>query len=165
MKSEPQCLWTTGVMTKKCTALPETDYMRAEDTCLDSMEKADKVYIDGSATKIGASAYAGLGMWSPDNGNFKENGPLKGKGQRSDRAEVRALLAALEKTIGKIEVITDNQYVRDTSNYLLSGGTVHKGKHSDLWTRIHSNIEKLISIRWVKAHLTKRKSHSGGSLI
>eukprot|EP00972_Heterocapsa_arctica_P088575 13060352-Heterocapsa_arctica.AAC.1 len=61
MKSESQCLWTTGVIAKECTALPETDYMRAEDTRLDSMEKADKVYIDGSATKIGASAYAGWG--------------------------------------------------------------------------------------------------------
>eukprot|EP00972_Heterocapsa_arctica_P014542 2140513-Heterocapsa_arctica.AAC.1 len=79
-------------------------------------------------------------MWSPDNGNFKEKGPRKGKDQGSDRAEVRALLAALEKTIGKNEVITDNQYVRDTTNYLLSGGTVHKGKHNDLWTRINSNI-------------------------
>eukprot|EP00972_Heterocapsa_arctica_P070472 10409797-Heterocapsa_arctica.AAC.1 len=68
-------------------------------------------------------------MWSPDNGNFKENGPLKGKDQGSDRAEVRARLAALEKAIGNIEVITDNQYVRDTTNYLISGGAVHKGKH------------------------------------
>eukprot|EP00972_Heterocapsa_arctica_P095536 14089355-Heterocapsa_arctica.AAC.1 len=87
-------------------------------------------------------------MWSPDNGNFKENGPLKVKDQGSDRAEVRALIAALEKTTGKVEFITDNQHVRDTTNYLLSGGIVHKGNHSDLWTRINSNIGKLISIRW-----------------
>eukprot|EP00972_Heterocapsa_arctica_P063730 9403562-Heterocapsa_arctica.AAC.1 len=65
-------------------------------------------------------------MWSPDNVNFKENGSLKGKDQGSDRAEVRANLAALEKTIGRIEVITDNQYVRDTTNNLLMGDTVHK---------------------------------------
>eukprot|EP00972_Heterocapsa_arctica_P089143 13144899-Heterocapsa_arctica.AAC.1 len=61
MKSEPQCLWTTRVITKEYTALPETDFMRAEDTCLDSAENAVKVYIDGSATKIEASAYAGWG--------------------------------------------------------------------------------------------------------
>eukprot|EP00972_Heterocapsa_arctica_P071829 10610149-Heterocapsa_arctica.AAC.1 len=87
-------------------------------------------------------------MWSPDNPNFKENDALKGKDQRSDRAEVRALVAALEKSIGKIEVITDNQYVRDTANGLLTGGLVHKGKHSDLWSRIQNNIGKLASIRW-----------------
>eukprot|EP00972_Heterocapsa_arctica_P033097 4868821-Heterocapsa_arctica.AAC.1 len=61
--------------------------MKAEDISLNYIEKADKVYIDGSATKFGASAYAGWGMWSPDNANFKTNGPLKGKDQGSDRAE------------------------------------------------------------------------------
>eukprot|EP00972_Heterocapsa_arctica_P026758 3939090-Heterocapsa_arctica.AAC.1 len=67
MNSEPQCLWTTGVITKDYTALPETEYMKADDISLNCTEKADKVYIDGSATKIGANAYAGWGMWSPDN--------------------------------------------------------------------------------------------------
>eukprot|EP00972_Heterocapsa_arctica_P069507 10269475-Heterocapsa_arctica.AAC.1 len=61
--------------------------MKAEDICLDCTEKADKVFIYGSANKIGASAYARWGMWSPDNARFKENGPLKGKDQGSDRAE------------------------------------------------------------------------------
>eukprot|EP00972_Heterocapsa_arctica_P078748 11611665-Heterocapsa_arctica.AAC.1 len=61
MNSEPQCLWTTGVITKDYTALPETEYMTADDISLNCTAKADKVYIDGSATKIGASAYAGWG--------------------------------------------------------------------------------------------------------
>eukprot|EP00972_Heterocapsa_arctica_P029681 4371835-Heterocapsa_arctica.AAC.1 len=61
MNSEPQCLWTTGVITKDYTALPETEHMKSEDISLSCTEKADKVYIDGSATKIGASAYAGWG--------------------------------------------------------------------------------------------------------
>jgi ribonuclease HI len=155
MNAEPQCLWTTGVITKDYTTLPETEYMKAEDISLDSTQKTQKVYIDGSATKIGASAYAGWGFWSPDNEQFKENGPLKGKYQGSDRAEVRALLAALEKTIGRIEVITDNMYVRDTTNGLLTGDIVHKGKNSDLWSRIYDHMDKIVSIRWVKAHLKK----------
>eukprot|EP00972_Heterocapsa_arctica_P032497 4787438-Heterocapsa_arctica.AAC.1 len=63
--------------------------MRAEDIAKDSTEKAQKVYIDGSATQIGASAYAGWGTWSPDNPNFKENDALKEKtkdqtGRRSE---------------------------------------------------------------------------------
>eukprot|EP00972_Heterocapsa_arctica_P075101 11081416-Heterocapsa_arctica.AAC.1 len=61
--------------------------MAAEDTEHDSTETAQQVYIDGSATQIEASAYAGWGMWSPDNTNFKEHGALKGKDQGSDRAE------------------------------------------------------------------------------
>eukprot|EP00972_Heterocapsa_arctica_P085100 12539229-Heterocapsa_arctica.AAC.1 len=59
MNSEPQCLWTTRVITKDYTALPETEYMKGEDVSLPCTEKTNKVYIDGSATTIGASAYAG----------------------------------------------------------------------------------------------------------
>eukprot|EP00972_Heterocapsa_arctica_P042511 6265705-Heterocapsa_arctica.AAC.1 len=85
--------------------------------------------------------------------HFKEHGPLTGRDQGSDRAEVIALVAALEKTTSCIEVITDNQYVRDTAKYLLAGGHVLKGEHSDLWQRVRDRIEKFIRIRWVKAHL------------
>eukprot|EP00972_Heterocapsa_arctica_P005461 806458-Heterocapsa_arctica.AAC.1 len=86
--------------------------MKEQDLCQPCTENNKKVDIDGSATKVGASAYAGWGMWSPDNQNVKENGALKGRDQGSDRTEVRALVAALEKAIGGIEFITDNQYVR-----------------------------------------------------
>eukprot|EP00972_Heterocapsa_arctica_P071048 10497139-Heterocapsa_arctica.AAC.1 len=120
MNAEPQCLWTTGVITKEWTAREETYYMKQQDLCQPCTENTNKVYIDGSATKIGASAHAGWGMWSPDNPNFKENGPLKGRDEGADRAEVRALVAALDKSIGGIEIITDNQYVRDTANYLFT---------------------------------------------
>eukprot|EP00972_Heterocapsa_arctica_P046054 6793959-Heterocapsa_arctica.AAC.1 len=61
--------------------------MKDTDICQACAEHAKKVYIDGSSTKIGASAYAGWGMWSPDNANFKENGALIGRDQGSDRAE------------------------------------------------------------------------------
>eukprot|EP00972_Heterocapsa_arctica_P093286 13761581-Heterocapsa_arctica.AAC.1 len=102
-------------------------------------------------------------MWSPDNPIFKENGPLTGRDQGSDRAEVMALVAALVKLIGGIAVITDNQYVRDTAKYLLSGGVAHKGKHSDLWNRIKQHLDKLISIRWAKAHLKVEKAAAAGA--
>eukprot|EP00972_Heterocapsa_arctica_P017669 2612065-Heterocapsa_arctica.AAC.1 len=80
---------------------------------------------------------------SPDDHSFNENGPLKGKNRNSDRAEVSALVAALEKTEGDIDIITDNQDVRDTAQYLETGGTVHRGKHFDLWTRIKSQIHNM----------------------
>eukprot|EP00972_Heterocapsa_arctica_P027934 4108325-Heterocapsa_arctica.AAC.1 len=51
MKSAPRCLWSTGVITREYTALPDTEDLKAEDTRLNCTEKADKVYIDGSATK------------------------------------------------------------------------------------------------------------------
>eukprot|EP00972_Heterocapsa_arctica_P028176 4144915-Heterocapsa_arctica.AAC.1 len=61
--------------------------MNGTDISQACAEQAKKVYIDGSATQIGASAYAGWGMWSPDNANLKENGALIGRDQGSDRAE------------------------------------------------------------------------------
>eukprot|EP00972_Heterocapsa_arctica_P089634 13218854-Heterocapsa_arctica.AAC.1 len=80
-------------------------------------------------------------MGYPDKPNVKENGQLKGRDQGSDRAEVRALVAALEKT---------------------TRGVVHKGKHSDLWKRIKEKLDKRISIRWVKAHLKVEKAAAAG---
>eukprot|EP00972_Heterocapsa_arctica_P074416 10981951-Heterocapsa_arctica.AAC.1 len=103
--------------------------MKEEDLCHECKGTAKTVFIDGSSYKIGNSNYSGWGMWSPDEASFNDNGPLKGKDQSSDRAEVRALVAALENTEGLIDVITDNQYVRNTAQYSELGGVVHKGKH------------------------------------
>eukprot|EP00972_Heterocapsa_arctica_P101598 14969900-Heterocapsa_arctica.AAC.1 len=77
MNAEPQCLWTTGVFTKEWTALEQTEYMKEQDLSKPCTENNKKVYTDGLATNIGASAYAGWGMWSPDNLNFKEMGLSK----------------------------------------------------------------------------------------
>eukprot|EP00972_Heterocapsa_arctica_P022549 3317086-Heterocapsa_arctica.AAC.1 len=102
--------------------------MKEEDICHECKGTAKTVFIDGSSYKIGNSNYSGWGIWSPDEKQFSENGALKGGNQSSDRAEVRALVAALEKAEGPIDVITDNQYVRNTAQYLELGGAVHKGK-------------------------------------
>eukprot|EP00972_Heterocapsa_arctica_P071516 10565916-Heterocapsa_arctica.AAC.1 len=59
MDAEQQCFWTAGVITKEWTALEETEYMKEQDLCQPFTEYTKKVYIDGSATTIGDSAYAG----------------------------------------------------------------------------------------------------------
>ena len=61
-----------------------------------------------------------------------------------------------------MHIVTDNQYVRNTAQYLKTGGAVHKGKHYDLWTRINDNIWKMDSTRWVKAHLEKENLEKAG---
>eukprot|EP00972_Heterocapsa_arctica_P015516 2283381-Heterocapsa_arctica.AAC.1 len=61
--------------------------------------------------------------------NFNEHGPLKGNKQNSDRAEVRASVAAFKTNEENIEVIADNQYVKDTAQYIAAGGNAHQGKH------------------------------------
>eukprot|EP00972_Heterocapsa_arctica_P066661 9837462-Heterocapsa_arctica.AAC.1 len=49
-----------------------------------------------------------------------------------------------------------------TTQMLLTGGVVHKGKHSDLWNRTNHHLDKLISNRWVKAHLKVEKAQAAG---
>eukprot|EP00972_Heterocapsa_arctica_P019953 2943458-Heterocapsa_arctica.AAC.1 len=120
--SKPECFWSAGVITSDWTTLPMTDLMKDEDTCHACKGIIKKVCIDGSATKVGASCYAGWGPWTPDDHTSNGNETLKGREQSSDRAEVRALVAALEKPEEAIEVITDNQYVRDTAQYLATSG-------------------------------------------
>eukprot|EP00972_Heterocapsa_arctica_P030269 4458226-Heterocapsa_arctica.AAC.1 len=71
--------------------------MKTEDQRHECKGKAKSVYIDGSSYTIGASSYSGWGLWSPGDQSFDGHGPLKGISQSSDRAEVRALLAALDK--------------------------------------------------------------------
>eukprot|EP00972_Heterocapsa_arctica_P023453 3455274-Heterocapsa_arctica.AAC.1 len=63
--------------------------MKTDDLCHECKGKANKVYIDGSSYKFGASNYSGWGIWSPDEQSFNGNGALKGIRQSSDRAEVR----------------------------------------------------------------------------
>eukprot|EP00972_Heterocapsa_arctica_P086272 12717144-Heterocapsa_arctica.AAC.1 len=130
--NKPERFWNTGVISKDWTTLPTSEHMYQEDICHPCKGTAIQVCIDGSSYKLGASNYSGWGIWSPYEESFNQHGPLKGSKQSSDRAEVRALLAASEKAENNIEVITDNQYVRDTAQYIAAGGMVHKGKRSDL---------------------------------
>eukprot|EP00972_Heterocapsa_arctica_P058983 8693030-Heterocapsa_arctica.AAC.1 len=46
---------------------------------------------------------------------------------------------------------------------MLTGGVAHKGKHSDLWNRTKNNLDKLNSIRWVRAHLKVEKAQAAGA--
>eukprot|EP00972_Heterocapsa_arctica_P017231 2546324-Heterocapsa_arctica.AAC.1 len=105
---QPECFWNTGVVTEYWTTLPRSEQMVAEDLCHECKGTAKTVFIDGSSYNIGDSNFSGWGIWSPDDHSFNGNGPLKGQSQSSDRAEVRALVAALEKAEVEIDVITDN---------------------------------------------------------
>eukprot|EP00972_Heterocapsa_arctica_P039440 5809089-Heterocapsa_arctica.AAC.1 len=59
MHTQPDCLWASGVITKDWTTLEDTVYINADDVCHPCTEHTKKVYVDGSATTIGASSYAG----------------------------------------------------------------------------------------------------------
>ena len=91
------------------------------------LEKAKTVYIYGSAYSAGGTKFAGWGMWSADNADFCISGPLVGRRQSSDRAEVRALVAAVESAEEVVDVVTDNMYVKDTAELIKMGGKARGG--------------------------------------
>eukprot|EP00972_Heterocapsa_arctica_P018345 2709560-Heterocapsa_arctica.AAC.1 len=70
-----------GIVPSDWTTLPDTENMKAMEVCHHCRGKVKKVYIDGSATEVGASCYAGWGLWTPEDFNFIECGPLLGEDQ------------------------------------------------------------------------------------
>ena len=77
-------------------------------------------------------------------------GPLHGSCQTSQRADVRALVAALEVTVGDLQVVTDSQYVQNKFLRVMSNPSeVYKGKHVDLWKRIAQHTHRRITIFWI----------------
>ena len=95
-----------------------------------------EAWTDGSALHPGVRQLnkAGWGLWIPgvEGGELAE--PLCGTVQTSQRAEVRALVAALEATAGAVRVWTDNRYVCNGVRYL-EAGTRPPFAHRDLWER------------------------------
>eukprot|EP00972_Heterocapsa_arctica_P027861 4097190-Heterocapsa_arctica.AAC.1 len=70
-----------GIMTSDITTLPESEHMKATDSCHPCKGVIKHVDIDGSATNIGASSYAGWGLWTPDDHRFNNHLPFLGEEQ------------------------------------------------------------------------------------
>ena len=66
-------------------------------------------------------------MWSAESTDFCVGKPLVGRRQSSDRAEVRALVAAVESASDTVDVVTDNMYVKDTAEIIKMGGNAGGG--------------------------------------
>eukprot|EP00972_Heterocapsa_arctica_P110933 16335363-Heterocapsa_arctica.AAC.1 len=65
-RNKTACFWLAGIV-PSAWPLPDTENMKAVEVRHPCEGKAKKVYIDGSATKLEASCYAGWGLWIPDN--------------------------------------------------------------------------------------------------
>ena len=53
MSAEAQCLWTTGVITKDWTALPETEHMNNDNISQAPTEHAGKFILMARPLKLG----------------------------------------------------------------------------------------------------------------
>ena len=90
---------------------------------------------------------------------------LKGPQQTAQRAEVRAVLAALCIETRPLQIRSDSKYVVDFFTLLLQGFPLPvDGEHIDLWRQIQSLIlirTHPISIVWVQGHVTQEQVDKG----
>ena len=95
----------------------------------------------------------GWGIWVPGCPVACASAPLLGPCQTAQRAEVRALVAALERSDGFARVWTDSRLVARGAVYL-NAGVFPPLRHPDLWQRAARVWRRGTSeVRWVKAHL------------
>ena len=88
---------------------------------------------------------------------------LRGPHQTAQRAELRALVAALETTEGSCHVVTDSQFVVGGYQTLAKGTPIHFMKaHRDLWQRVQPHIPRGCTVTWIKAHLTLAEALARG---
>ena len=82
------------------------------------------------------------------------HGPVLGPSQTAQRGEVTAVFEAVQRARTCLHVITDSKYVCHTLQTALQGRSPSCVQHSDLWSRILSQLHKIVAVTWVKAHLT-----------
>ena len=136
------------------------------------------IYTDGSAKNNGKrSARAGVGVWfGPDDSrNISE--PLVGPEQTNNRAELTAILRALEAMSNRrnepITIVSDSQYsIRCVSVWIHAWKKNHwktskkqDVKNKDLIVRIDDLMSRFthLQYRYVKAHTNKDDQHSVGN--
>ncbi|EXF84235.1 hypothetical protein CFIO01_07670 [Colletotrichum fioriniae PJ7] len=178
----------TSVATKATKVKKETDdEMEAEineDSEDDSVEQEvlnlPQIYTDGSSAGNGTpSARAGVGVYFGPNDARNISEPLEGELQTNQRAELTAVLRALEYTsvTQDVQIWTDSKYsrncvTRDCQKWMSNGWkTLNKKdvKNQDLIKAIIDHLNRreaagtITSINWVKGHTTKRGQTAAGN--
>ena len=122
-------------------------------------DAAMRVWTDGSCThpKDSRLRRAGWGLWAGELHPWNVSSPLLGQEQTAFRAELRAMVAAVEMFAGELEIASDCEAVVKTANSMLSGHRldVTMVQHSDLWSRFARVIQRrqgMITVRWIRSH-------------
>jgi len=125
------------------------------------------IYTDGACINNGKpNARAGWGavLTNPEGDVLEVAGPVPvGEAQKNGRAELMALVEALERCTKPAPIIlyTDSEYIAKACNGWLESWKA-KGwrksdrkppEHLDLWQRLDLLLQqKDVSVRWVKGH-------------
>ena len=163
--AEPKCFWRTGLATYDMTRMDASAHMRMTDDVEHPWvprRGADRIlYTDGSYYTAGSSGYAGWGVYDPT-GEASSYGALKGWEQTAAKAEVRALVAAVEPVHDYVCVYSDNQYTVNTANAIRRGEQPNIDAHHDLWDRFKARAHRVRDVIWIKSHMSPEQAQRRG---
>ncbi len=131
-----------GTAERRRTEEAETEEDRPDELVV---EGRLVVYTDGGCRhpehrRIRRAAY---GVYYGRNHPWNKASRLKGRTQTVPRAELRALLAALEWAEEPTEVVLDNLWVVKGAQMLVQGHSAGVLSHQDLWRRVEAEIDRL----------------------
>ena len=159
----PDCFTNYGLVPESMAAETRSRDMQESDNRPQGPRKdVRKVWTDGSAINPRDPARRRAG-WAVYYGNEDigcQRGTLKGKNQTVFRAELKALVHAVETTRGRLIVYTDCQSVEKVANQEVIN---LQGPNADLWARFVKETKgREIDVQWMSAHLTEAKALEKG---
>ncbi|KXH65008.1 hypothetical protein CSAL01_12417 [Colletotrichum salicis] len=162
----------------------ETEEETQEDTDDDSVKQEilnlPQIFTDGASAGNGTpSARAGVGVYFGPNDARNVSEPLEGELQTNQRAELAAVLRALECTsvTQDVQIWTDSKYTRNCATryiekWVTNGWRTGSGKpvkNQDLIRAIVEHLDRreaagtITSINWVKGHTKKLSKTAVGN--
>ena len=159
----PICFWQNGILPQSAVSVPASRCMQVTEDppdpvapdLLDRNSLID-MWTDGASSDPGIRQLrrAGWGLWVPGCPQACAAEPLLGSCQTAQRAELRAFVAALERSDGFARIWTDSMFVVRGASHL-QAGQMPPLRHQDLWRRaLRAWCRGVSEVRWVKAHLT-----------
>eukprot|EP00438_Fugacium_kawagutii_P032420 Skav234923 [mRNA] locus=scaffold840:956698:961575:+ [translate_table: standard] len=154
-------VWTVPWRTAKMNIVDES-------TVFHSVPSGDlqHVFTDGSATK-GPFAMAAWGSINATTGAVVTVGHLPGITQNSARAELFAIVSALEWQVHfrvHMHLWCDCKYIVDRLQKVIRHGVAGPLSHMDLWRRIGALLEQLPSdslvVHWIPSHLDEASTEN-----
>ena len=161
-------LWTRGIVPKQLqgstqvASPPIVQY--GQNAEAGGFPDARTLWTDGSG-RCPRDIRRRVCSWAvvDDKGNWAR-GTLPGAQQTVFRAELFAVVIALEGTQGAIRIASDCQGVVEKAKRLIvDGSVVHpRQHHADLWTRaLRAAADRTVDIDWVPAHLGEEAVQQG----
>ena len=168
---QPACFWNLGVVPSHTAKVAPSAPMLADDLAIDpsiadlpSRDEPVQVFTDGAATHptVPQLRRAGWGLWVPGCPDACAQEPLCGQVQTAQRAELRAFVAALERTGGNAVVWSDSRYVVRGASRIAMGACLPRS-HGDLWERARQSwLLGTTQVHWIKAHLDWQSAQQRG---